>query len=483
MGKELRTEQIKEILTIEDASKSICVLEGSNERALAGATIYLKSYTNQVVIASNSFVYKIYETANNQITFDHVVREALSQVYNELGLHWDFVSFERDESVFDFEQRQTLRVCNPEDDGPFENIILSISDVYAKVEKLLHFDEILLSLKKRTEFAQVEKLCLTRAIVNKYNDYAMFGNQAILLDDAEFCIALLDGEKRILDIPDKEVVDLSTSLGDFQFKKYRGRGCQKQDKIDFITPSKFYSVYHAWTLMFPEKETADIVKANVATKSHLLTKEDDERSMYVYLRTDSPHGIETEEKVDSQVEKGMITISSPLTDSSEKEIYEQLCDTDFSQFDVCLSTSFNGEGEVLKKERLVRWGSHMKTITTHFPTVKKRTQIFLTNEFCELYLQNEFDLVDFSGRFGTDLVFRPPCEGHDKPSRMTFRKFLSMLARNNRDYFSNLFSGDLRNNYCGQQACGGGHDSVFEAYSDCDNCMFCDYLNLRDVIL
>lgn len=482
MRKESKTAFLKDNLTIDGATDAISVLESDDVHAISNADIELKSYTsytNQLVVASNEYVYKIYENTNNKITFDHVVREALAEVYEELGLVWNFVSFERDGSIFDFEERQTLRVCTPEEDGPFENIILSMSAVYDEVEKLLHFDEILLSLKKRTEFAQVEKLCLTRAIVNKYNDYAMFGNQAILLDDADFCVVLLDGDNKILDIEIEDKVVLSTSLGEFKFRQLGGN-VDNQGKINIAARSKLCDIFHAWELVFTETKDVGIVKVDRPIGSRLLTSEDAQLAMNVMLSTETSESNGTEPTIERQDHKQKVTITSLLTDAAEKEVYEQLCGVDFNKFDVCLLTSINGEGGWLDEDRRVRWASHMKTITSHFPSVEKQTKIFLTKEFCDLYLEDGFDISEFSGGFGTKLVFLPPLEGLNGPSREMFKKFLLKFARNNSDYFLNLFTNETIIKNSAEIVSNCGHDFSFRGYSDCGACMFCDFEIFRE---
>ena len=121
----------------------------------------------------------------------------------------------------------------------------------------------------------------------------------------------------------------------------------------------------------------------------------------------------------------------------------------------------------------------MKTITTHFPQVKKRTKFFLTKELCERYLVDDFELGDFSGRFGTELVFAAPCEDFQKPRRKNFRKFLLKLARNDNEFFMNLFT-DAATNKEGAESVGKcRHNFSFRGYSDCGACMFCDFETVK----
>ncbi len=464
---------LQESLTIDGAMNAISVLEDHTETSLSPVGVKLRSYTNQVVIATDEFVYKIYEIDAQKQAFDHMVRVALSEIYQELGLTWNLSSFKRDGRIFDFEQRQNLEVCNSNNCGGFENILLSISEIYKKVEQNLKFDEILKELKKRDEFSRVSQLKLSRTNFNKYNDYAMFGEQAILLDDAEFCIVLLDEENEVLDIQTECDIEVSTKLGHFLFKKFMD--VDKQGGIYVSIPNCVDQIFHAWKLVSMDESYENTLACNTMFNSLLLTERDAQRAISVQT-FDCPtiKNKEIQEKECADVKKELTIIESDLAESSEKKIYEKLDNAKLQSADVVLCTRLNPDENSLNENSFVNWASHMTTISTHYPDVKKQTSIFLEEDFCKTYLDGNFSFKDFCAYFKTDLKFEISATPR-RLSRTTFRKFVLKLARQDKDLLAHFFTENKHTEKNQVHGCKNDHDEAFRAYSDDEGCIMCDF--------
>lgn len=209
---------LHENLTIGDAIETVKEVESQQSLAINELPVRIKSYKTQAVIETETYFYKIYEAKTTaEGPFYSWVRNCLADAYQALGIDWNIVTIERDGSLFDFEQRQKLRVAT-EDDGSFAEILLSFSHVYDKVEEMMNFHEILRQLRVQPEFRNVQQLKLSRACVNAFEDYAVFEGQSILLDDAEFYIALVDEEGELIEIDPTLEVQVSTKIGLCVFK-------------------------------------------------------------------------------------------------------------------------------------------------------------------------------------------------------------------------------------------------------------------------
>ena len=263
-------EIVRESLNIDNALDVIGNYENNQELSQENPVKW-KSYFNQVVVETEKFFYKIYEGDEADFgPFNSLIREKLANVYSEMGIDWRVVTFIRDGNRYDFEQREKLKVATPAD-GSFAEILLSFSQVYDKVEESLEFNSILNQLKEFERFRDVCQLKLTRQCVNKYEDYAIFNGQAVLLDDAEFYIAMVDKCGSPVVIDEALSIPIETSYGKFLFTN-----CNKGEFIDdeqtFNLPSH-YSATHGWFL-FKEQEAfaskGEIVRALEENKKVLM---------------------------------------------------------------------------------------------------------------------------------------------------------------------------------------------------------------------
>ena len=381
-------------LTIENAIDVLASLENTD----AEGFIKWKAYKHQVLFEGDDHFYKIYEeSATGAGPFYSLLRKTLADVYSELGIEWNVISFERDGKIYDVEQRQKLKVATT-DDGSFSDVFLSFSGILDEVEKRLEFDVILEQLKEKQEFRHLTAIKLLRECVNKFEDYAILEGQAILLDDAEFFIALAtDGEEGV-SFNKQFATEISVSYGNFLFSNTMQLG----EKIS-----------RGWHLITQEDARCDNKLAYANNK--LMTP--NEKSF--------KHNVEAvpvfEEQ--SRCDEPMNLIYASLLDENQTDLYATLNEIDEN---VCVVTSWHPcLGEV--------WTNNVKVLAAYYPNVQIETEIALTPEFCELCLKGNFDEEDFSGRNKTQIVYVLP--NFNCPKRKTFREFLLNLARTNEKSF------------------------------------------------
>lgn len=261
---------------IDNAIDYISKLEENSGLTQKGDLIKWKSYQHQVVVESDSYFYKIYEEQTRVVgNFNSILRRELANVYNSRGIDWKIITVENNGQLLDFEQRQKLRVATSED-GPFENILISVADVLEEVEKNLEFDEILKQLRENTAFAEVSRLKLLRFCINKYEDYAIFNNQAILLDDADFYIAAVDGDGNVIDIDEKNETQVNTRYGDFLFTRRSDVSFETEEERRFAGVEN--GITKGWYLMpLPVDSGSDCLQ--VKNKDQSLTMEKDKQVM------------------------------------------------------------------------------------------------------------------------------------------------------------------------------------------------------------
>ncbi len=214
-----------------------------------------QSYANQVVIESDDYFYKFYENQNDSnFPFFSEIRKNLALVYNELGIYWKVISFEKNGKIYDLEQRQKLKVVT-ENSWKFEDLLVSNGELLDKVEQMLGFEDILAQLKEANSmFANVSKLKLTRICLNNYYDYAIYNGKAILLDDADWSIALVDSNNEQINIQEDIRVPVSTPYGKFLFT--RCASYMLEDGEAVLKLPNYDNIIHGWC-MFTEPNTTN----------------------------------------------------------------------------------------------------------------------------------------------------------------------------------------------------------------------------------
>lgn len=158
-----------------------------------------KNYSNQVVIETQNYFFKIYQEDTRVGKFILRVREELAKIYrNDFGVNWEIYTVEANNSIFQIERREKLEVCTP-DKVSFEEIILAWYKILLKLEENLFLDKLVPQLIHR--IPELYKIKLVRDCINKHEDYAFTKNgNIILLDDADWFLGLIDKKNNWLSI-------------------------------------------------------------------------------------------------------------------------------------------------------------------------------------------------------------------------------------------------------------------------------------------
>lgn len=239
-------------LTIDNAIDLICQLEDNQNLVNKEALVKWKSYSNQIVVESDNYFYKVYEEGSSGIgPFFSEIRKCLTQAYSEIGMKWDLVTFERSGRIYDIEQRQKLRVASADEDGPFENVYLSASQFLDRAEVLLEFETILGQIKENSAFRDVASLKLVRNCVNKYDDYGFYKGKFVILDDADFFVALVGTDGKPVIVDPTSTVDIKTSYGEFEFSSYIDFQRSEADGKRRLPPQN--AITHGWYLLKKQK--------------------------------------------------------------------------------------------------------------------------------------------------------------------------------------------------------------------------------------
>lgn len=438
---------LSKTLTIEDACKSIAKFEDDRGLATDSDLAKWKSYTHQVLVESDSFFYKIYEVKKgDNLSFDAMVRKHLAVVYQEMGIDWELISFERDGYIYDFEKRQKLEVVK-KFSVPFEDVLLSFSYALDKVEAMLGFPQILEQLQELEPFKRVKHIKIARTCVNKYQDYAHFDGGFVCLDDADFYIAFCDENCEELDISEVDEVNIKIREANLILKK--NIASRNSSISNYEVEEELRMAQRRWCLVEPP---------NPATTTELAVQ----GSTLVMTN-----------KVSHLVSDVNISAKAEYVGSGDE----------FGEAASGLyRTRWDEQNDDDEAARL--WKKMMKLRERERPTEAKTTDIVLTESFCENYLEGKFNIKDFSERFNTSVAFE--VSSHSKPTRDLFRRFLLMFAKDEPDSFELMMNlkgkedgGYSANQKCRVQDKKKRHSMQFAGYSDCDNCMLCDIEQVR----
>ena len=156
-----------------------------------------KNFTNQVVIETPNYYFKLYEDFYNTGCFLYEIRKNLADIYQEkFNILWEINKVEANGKIYTFEKRQKLTVCTS-NHIDYADLLLNWSYTLQELEKRLLLNEICEQLKPNIK--NLAEIKLIRDCINKYSDYAItkFGD-IILLDDAEWFFALVDKDGKWL---------------------------------------------------------------------------------------------------------------------------------------------------------------------------------------------------------------------------------------------------------------------------------------------
>ena len=145
---------------------------------------------HQVVIRTNDYYYKVYETDYQSGLFLCEVREKLAEIYRSWGLHWLIKTERRGNAIYQIEQRQKLPLAD-KNKISYKELLIDWSKTLVELESKLDLPKVKAQLKQK--IPNLYQVKLVRDCVNKFEDYAIAPNgRIVLLDDADWFLALVD---------------------------------------------------------------------------------------------------------------------------------------------------------------------------------------------------------------------------------------------------------------------------------------------------
>ena len=198
------------IHTFDECIELIETLEESKNQDL---WVKWKDSANQIVVGTENYYYKIYQVGISAGSFASEIREELGKIYREeFGLLWNIKTIVKDNSIYQVEQREKLKVCSP-DDMSFTDLFINWSKTLEKLEDRLILDKITAQIN----MPGLHKLKLVRDCVNKFEDYAITKDgRIVLLDDADWFLATVDKDDNWFSTQCK-VYDIITLTGEKVF--------------------------------------------------------------------------------------------------------------------------------------------------------------------------------------------------------------------------------------------------------------------------
>ncbi len=228
-----------------------------------------KSMNNHCVIGTENYFYKIYVCGKIN-KFDMIIREKLASIYrNFFNIVWDILTIEKDGIYFQLERRQPLQVVSS-DNFTNEEILQSWSKILVLLEEELGFNNILQQLKAKKSFNNVESIKLIRDNVTNAEDYAIIDNQIILLDDADWFIALLDKDNNW--IPHQcSLNKISLYDEDYYFMPIdlMTRISKHSDEVLNIISEHIQEEYDKWFIYDKPTENFDVVDFKQLRHDHI----------------------------------------------------------------------------------------------------------------------------------------------------------------------------------------------------------------------
>lgn len=228
-----------------------------------------KEYDSQVVIRSDNYFYKIYQTSYTT-QFFCAIREAIAKIYRErFGILWNTQTIydKENASIYQIEQREKLEVCTPENIS-YEELFLDWSNTLELVEKELGLKEIELQL--REYFPQMQRLKIVRDCVNKFEDYAMKNGKVVLLDDSDFFLAMVDKEGNWIN-PIQNVITVTYRGDDILFAPFDFFTSKIEDDALSFLGNKSYE----WMLFYHSGKIGDTQKfiSNLKSLRHSMLEQ------------------------------------------------------------------------------------------------------------------------------------------------------------------------------------------------------------------
>lgn len=176
---------ISTIVALDDSGDKNRVSQGIQR---ANTWVKWKDYSNQVVIETERYFYKLYKMPADSGWFIAEARAILGELYRARGVHWEVTTIVDGSDIYQLEQREKLRVCDSTMD--YGDILLSWNGIQQELEERMQLG--LLTSQLKQHFPGLSCVKLIRDCANKFEDYAIKDGQVYLLDDADWFLALVD---------------------------------------------------------------------------------------------------------------------------------------------------------------------------------------------------------------------------------------------------------------------------------------------------
>lgn len=213
-----------------------------------------QNFQGQVIIENGQWFYKIYNIQPSVPDWDWqcYIRNIIVETYQENGLQWYIKTIKTENnSIFQIEKREKIRVIEPQDNISMEDIFVSWNFILKQIEKKLSLNKILKQLKQLDyQFSNVFRIRLIKESVDKTIDYGIKNGQVFLLDEDFFSLALVDQKGNWL--IDKCIADLPVKISNKMFFLFGSKKVLDEKNIQHYKEPQ-----SLWTLKTYKKQTLD----------------------------------------------------------------------------------------------------------------------------------------------------------------------------------------------------------------------------------
>lgn len=159
---------------------------------------------SQAVFFGKKYVYKIY-VDKIEDEFNCYIRSSIAKLYRELGIDWEISIIKNEKNIITVERREYIDNCN-NDKYSIKSILLPWKTLLKQIEQNL-LNDILKQLQKY--FPEIASIKLIRECIFAKDDYGIYKNNIILLDDADFALLFLDKNNNIIS---KSLFEISQNI-------------------------------------------------------------------------------------------------------------------------------------------------------------------------------------------------------------------------------------------------------------------------------
>ena len=125
------------------------------------------------------------------VFFELILKDAFAKEFNEVGIYWQHFIKTDDEHRYSIEEHQKLKPLTPAVCS-LENAQKQAAIFTNRVERRLGFAQLSAQLKQHFGIESVEKVCIARNALPKYEDFAIFENNIIPINTSNFFLAIIN---------------------------------------------------------------------------------------------------------------------------------------------------------------------------------------------------------------------------------------------------------------------------------------------------